>query len=94
MSTEKILSEKRGSIIDVRTPEEFMGGHAIGSINMPLNEIPDYLEELKSLQTPLILCCASGGRSSQAQRFLSQFGIECYNGGSWYDVSHVQSKIA
>ena len=49
-------------------------------------------EELKDLNLPLILCCASGNRSGQAQHFLSQKGIDCYNGGSWLDVNYYQSK--
>jgi rhodanese-related sulfurtransferase len=35
------------------------------SINIPLNEIPERVEELKKLNAPLILCCASGNRSGQ-----------------------------
>ncbi|MBL7812214.1 MAG: rhodanese-like domain-containing protein [Bacteroidetes bacterium] len=75
------------TIVDVRTPQEFMGGHVAGSINIPLNEIPARLDELKNMQQPLVLCCASGMRSSQATAFLKQAGIDCSNGGSWLDVN-------
>jgi rhodanese-related sulfurtransferase len=44
------------------------------------------------LNAPLILCCASGNRSGQAQHFLSELGIECYNGGSWLDVNIIYHK--
>jgi rhodanese-related sulfurtransferase len=63
-----------------------------GSINIALNEIPERIEELKNLKAPLILCCASGNRSGQAQHFLSQHGIECYNGGGWLDVNIINLK--
>jgi rhodanese-related sulfurtransferase len=69
-----------------------MGGHVVGSINIALNEIPERIIEIKKLQMPLILCCASGNRSGQAQHFLSQQGVECYNGGSWLDVNYYKSK--
>ena len=88
MNIEKIIKEKQGTIVDVRTREEFMSGHAAGSINIPLQEIQTRLEELKSLKHPLVLCCASGNRSGQAHGFLSQQGVECYNGGSWLDVNY------
>lgn len=88
MDLEKIITENQGTIIDVRSYAEFMGGHVVDSINIPLNEIPQRIEELKNTKTPLILCCASGNRSGQAQYFLSQQGIECYNGGSWLDVNY------
>jgi rhodanese-related sulfurtransferase len=64
-----------------------MGGNVVDSINIPLNEIPERVEELKKLNAPLILCCASGNRSGQAQH--SELGIECYNGGSWLDVNYI-----
>lgn len=75
------------TIIDVRTPGEFMGGNVSGSINIPLNEITLRLEEIKKMNQPIILCCASGGRSGQATMFLKQHGIDCSNGGSWLDVN-------
>jgi phage shock protein E len=80
------------TIIDVRTPSEFRGGNVKGSINIPLNEIPDKLEEIKKMEAPILLCCASGNRSGQATSFLKRNGIECENGGSWLDVEYLQSK--
>ena len=92
MEIEKIIRENRGTIVDVRTPEEFMGGHVSGSVNIPLHEIPSRMEELKNLQGPLILCCASGNRSGQAHRYLSVTGIDSHNAGSWMDVNYYQSQ--
>jgi len=89
---EKIIKENQGTIVDVRTYGEFMGGNVADSINIPLNEIPERMEELKQLKFPLILCCASGNRSGQAHHFLSQNGIECYNGGSWLEVNFYKSQ--
>ncbi|MFN5444657.1 MAG: rhodanese-like domain-containing protein [Crocinitomicaceae bacterium] len=75
------------TIIDVRTPAEFMGGHVAGSINIPLSDITTKLDEIKKMNQPIILCCASGGRSGQATMFLKQHGVNCSNGGSWLDVN-------
>ena len=92
MNIENILREKSGTVVDVRTPAEFMGGNVNHSINVPLQEIQQRLTELKQLKTPLILCCASGGRSAMATQFLSSQGIECVNGGSWLNVNFYQSQ--
>ena len=92
MDIEKIITENQGTIVDVRSYGEFLGGNVANSINIPLNEIPERIEELKKLKAPLILCCASGNRSGQAQHFLSQHGLECYNGGSWLNVNYYKSK--
>ncbi len=83
----QLIKSEHTVIVDVRSPEEFMGGHVAGSINIPLNEITQHLEELKKMKS-IVLCCASGGRSGQATMFLKQNGIECSNGGSWTDVNY------
>lgn len=88
MTLEQLIKQNQGTVVDVRSPEEFMGGHVANSINIPLQEIPDRLEELKQLQQPLILCCASGNRSGIATQFLTQQHISCLNGGSWLDVNY------
>jgi phage shock protein E len=93
MSTvEKIIKEKKGTIVDVRSRGEFAGGHVVGAINIPLQEIVARMDEVKALKKPLVLCCASGNRSGQAHNYLVQTGIECYNGGSWLDVNYYQSQ--
>lgn len=74
-------------VVDVRTREEFMGGHVAGSINIPLHEIVDRAEELEELKKPIVFCCASGGRSGQATAFFKQKGIDCENGGGWMEVN-------
>jgi rhodanese-related sulfurtransferase len=92
MRVKKIIEENQGTIVDVRTQGEFMGGNVVGSINIPLQEIQQRIDELKDLKQPLVLCCASGNRSGQATQFLSQMGLECYNGGSWMDVNFYKSQ--
>lgn len=89
------MSMSTKTIIDVRTPAEFMGGHVAGSINIPLQEIPRRVEEIKAMEQPIVLCCASGNRSGQATVYLKQQGVNCENGGSWMEVNYrVQLETA
>lgn len=92
MNTEEIIRKNEGTIVDVRTPGEFRGGSVSGAVNVPLNEVPQRLEELKKMKTPLVLCCASGNRSGQAKEILTREGVNCVNGGSWTDVNYLTSK--
>ena len=92
MTIQDLITQDQGTLVDVRTPEEFMGGNVVGSVNVPLQELGQRLSELKSMKTPLILFCASGGRSGMATQMLSQEGITCYNAGSWLDVNYLKSK--
>jgi|TARA_B110000879_G_scaffold203166_1_gene280435 phage shock protein E len=86
MSIQEKINHSESTIVDVRTPEEFIGGHVEGSINIPLSEVTARLEELKTMQ-PLVLCCASGGRSGQATIYLAEQGLEVINGGGWSVVA-------
>ncbi len=74
------------TVVDVRTVEEFKQGHLEGSINIPLNEVPERVEEFKQLSQPVTLVCKSGYRSGEATNYLKQFGIDCTNGGGWTDL--------
>jgi phage shock protein E len=80
------MNSFEGTIIDVRTPAEFMGGHVVGSVNIPLQNIIDHVEEIKQMKEPIIFCCASGNRSGQATHYFKSLGVSCENGGSWMEV--------
>ena len=78
--------------VDVRSPQEFAAGHAPGAVNIPLLFLdptgrrpnPDFMAACaKALpkSAPIILGCASGGRSGQAQAMLRSEG--------WTDLSNM-----
>jgi phage shock protein E len=92
MDLQKLINAGKGTVVDVRSRGEFMGGNVAESINIPLDEITNRLNEVKALDQPLILVCASGGRSGMAEQFISKEGLECYNGGSWLNVNYLQSQ--
>ncbi|WP_333696402.1 rhodanese-like domain-containing protein [Flavobacterium sp.] len=79
----KELIAKGAVIIDVRTTGEFQSGHIKGSKNMPLDQISSKVSEIKKWNKPIIVCCKSGMRSSQASSILKSNGIEVVNGGGW-----------
>jgi rhodanese-related sulfurtransferase len=63
MNLETLMKNGEGTKVDVLTRKEFMGGHVTGSINIPIQELMQKIDDLKEMKSPLILCCASGGRS-------------------------------
>lgn len=76
------------TIIDVRTRQEFQGGHVAGSLNIPLQELTQHVDEIKAMPQPILLCCASGARSGQAANYLKALGVNCENGGGWMEVNY------
>lgn len=86
----KALIKNGAQIIDVRTVGEFQSGHIKGSVNMPLQDLQQYLKKIKK-DKPVITCCASGMRSASAKSLLQSQGFhEVYNGGGW---NNLQSKL-
>jgi len=83
MNIQELINDTATTIVDVRTEIEFEEGNVLGSINIPLHNIIEKVEELKAMQ-PLVLCCLSGGRSGQATAFLQAQGCDdVHNGGGW-----------
>lgn len=70
------------SVIDVRTREEFDGGHYQGAANIPLQELQKRLAEAGDRKKPVVVYCASGMRSAQAAKILTKAGfIDVTNAG-------------
>jgi phage shock protein E len=74
-------------IVDVRTPGEFAGGHATNAKNIPLDALPAKISQVQSWKKPVVVCCASGMRSSRAKSLLAAKGIEVYDAGPWKNLA-------
>lgn len=66
-------------LLDVRTPEEYGGGHVPGSRNLPLQQIEKITSIAEKKETPLFVYCQSGARSRQAVSLLQRMGYENLN---------------
>jgi rhodanese-related sulfurtransferase len=76
-------------IVDVRSQEEWNSdGHADCSVNYPLDEFSDKIEELKKYDK-VILVCRSGNRAGIAKAQLQAAGYtkEIENLGPWQNVT-------
>lgn len=81
--------KKNGAIIvDVRSPQEYKGGHIKGSINIPVDGLRNNLGKLKGKEDKTVItCCASGMRSASAKGILKAKGFkEVHNGGAWISL--------
>ena len=57
--------------IDVRERDEYSAGHASGTVNFPLSELTDYVEQINTDHDVYVIC-KSGGRSAKACEYLTQ----------------------
>jgi rhodanese-related sulfurtransferase len=101
------LMDAGGVYVDVRSEEEYAGGHPAGSLNVPLmimsgggrRQNPDFLAAIEALfdkDSKLILGCAGGGRAARAGQVLEQAGFtglrECAAG--WFGVRDDNGEVS
>lgn len=72
----KIMEEQNDYIIlDVRTQEEYTGGHIVGAICIPNETIDEKVtEQLPDKDQLILVYCRSGNRSKQAANKLVKLG--------------------
>lgn len=70
-------------LIDVRSPGEYAGGYLEGAVNLPLDQLQAGIARVApDLTQPIVLYCASGGRSGMGCMLLQQMGYrQVSNGG-------------
>lgn len=96
-----MFAEKKAVILDVRELHEWQEQHIAGAIHIPLAQVEARLSELSQYKdSPVIVQCRSGKRSSKAASTLQAAGFtQVYNltGGiiAWTDdgLKTVQSKL-
>ena len=76
---EEYQSTSGAVLLDVRTPEEYRGGHIPGSRNIPLQTIDSVSTVVENKDTSLYVYCHSGARSRQAAGVLKQMGYTNVN---------------
>ncbi len=83
------------TLLDVRTLQEYTGGHLEGFLHIPVDELRQRLGELPQGK-PVYVVCQSGLRSYLACRILSQSGFDCRHlaGGYRLYESAVRDRAA
>lgn len=77
-SDHRAAVKKGAPLIDVRTPEEFAGGHVEGAVNIPVDEVPSRAADIAKLagaDKTVVVYCRSGKRSARAAETLRQSGL-------------------
>lgn len=62
------------TIVDVREPDEWQGGHIAQAVHIPLGDLARRAAEVDASK-PVVTVCRSGRRSLDAVRILQQAGV-------------------
>ncbi|WP_380164995.1 rhodanese-like domain-containing protein [Jannaschia sp. R86511] len=78
-------------VVDVREPDEYVGGHVPGAVNIPLAQVRGRSAEVPS-DARVYVVCASGNRSKGATDTLRAAGLDAVSvrGGTraWREAGH------
>lgn len=92
----KVLDSNPVNIVDVRNDEETAMGVIPGAKTIPMDQIPDNLNEFNKDETYYIIC-AAGARSAKVVEYLEDKGVHAVNveGGmnEWGDEGTVIDSI-
>ena len=74
----KLVQEKKVTVLDVRTAGEFKDGHIEGAKNIDFTQTESFKVALKELdkKQPVLVHCASGGRSTKSLSTFQKLGFE------------------
>ena len=63
-------------VLDVRTPKEYDSGHVPGAINVPYDELPARISEVRDRDPDrVVVYCERGGRAAKAEKTLKAAGV-------------------
>lgn len=76
-------------ILDVREDYEWEAGHIAGAVHIPVDEVPERIDELDPDEDVHVIC-RSGGRSSRVTQWLTHNGYSAVNVsggmGAWMEA--------
>ncbi|MEQ1642680.1 MAG: rhodanese-like domain-containing protein [Pyrinomonadaceae bacterium] len=72
---QQAVSKAYSQFIDVRTPEEYAGGHAARAENVPLDTLTASFDKLEKNE-PVYIICQTGNRSKKAAEILREAGYK------------------
>ena len=76
---------EEASILDVREEYEWAAGHVAGALHIPLDQLPERLDELDA-DEDLFVICRTGGRSMRAVQWLVAQGYSATNVAGGMDM--------
>ena len=71
----QLLNQGKVTILDVRSNDEFSGGHLQQSKNIPLDQLGNRASEIDK-QNPVLLVCGVGTRAARGASVLQRAGFE------------------
>ena len=85
----EFLEKGKGIFIDARLNSWYKKSYIAGAVNIPLQAIMGFMNDIKKHNKAVVLYCRSGARATTALNLLTKSGIEAYNAGGIGDLQRM-----
>lgn len=73
------LAKGGALMVDVREQQEWDAGHIVGSVHLPMSELPNRWKELPDADCTVFICRSGGRSQAAAEAFAASGRTSCIN---------------
>ena len=76
-----MVNSQNAQLIDIRAKKKFSTGYIQGSRNIPFTELKERLEEIRTIEQPIIIICDMGVQAGAAIQMIGKDSVYRLEGG-------------
>ncbi|MBP2281426.1 rhodanese-related sulfurtransferase [Psychrobacter sp. PL15] len=76
-----MVNSQNAQLIDIRPKKKFTAGYIQGSRNIPFTQLKESLEEVRAIESPVIIICDVGVQAGAAVQMIGKDNIYRLEGG-------------
>lgn len=76
-----LVNQQNAQIIDIRDKKKFAKGHIQGSRNIPFTSLRERLDEIKAIESPVVIVCDIGLQAGAAVQLIGKENVYRLQGG-------------
>ncbi len=76
-----LINQQNAQLIDIRDKKSFENGHIQGSRNIPFAKLKDRLEEIRAIESPIVVVCDMGIQAGAGVKLIAKDKVFRLAGG-------------
>lgn len=76
-----MVNSQNAQLIDIRAKKKFSTGYIQGSRNIPFTDLKDRLDEIRAIESPVIIICDMGIQAGAAVQLIAKENVYRLDGG-------------
>ncbi len=76
-----LINQQNAQLIDIRSKKSFETGYIQGSRNIPFTSLKERLEEIRAIESPIVIVCDMGIQAGAAVQLIAKDNVSRLAGG-------------